>query len=433
MTELSFSIRFPKFNTPSRTVTFKPGIHIIYGESGVGKTDLCRSLVFSQKLPGKRSFVLDQLSPNQRRILVFQDPDNQIVAPTIYRELAFNLENMGWTSKQISTEIEKIVSKYNLNWDLDRHPNTLSGGEKEILNLVTSISVYPDVLVLDDSLGFLSDRNKRNVIDILKDYCKKKNAIVVWTTSDISDIQYDESPMELRLDQFTSNIEIVRLITNDVSFLPGKILLEFKQFSFFYEKTNPVFFDQNLILGPFRSLAILGENGSGKTTIGHLLVDLLKTSGGGISLFFEDGTIPKSGFLPQTPERFFSGFTFSEIVEELIRNELFQKQEEPELRRSLGNFDISWDLIFDKPIHTLRISVTRVVLIVIIFLADYDMVILDEPMFSLGEKQKKKLKGFIRHFIQRKHLILISHSPSAPEELCDLTLHIKDGQIIKLD
>jgi len=433
VTELFFSIQFPKFDSSSKTLTLRPGIHVIYGESGVGKSHLCQSIVFGFNLAEKGSFEINQITPIERLMLVMQDPDTQIVAPSIYRELAFNLENQGWNSAEISSTIKKIVTMYNLTWNLERHPNTLSGGERELLNLITALSTKPDVLVIDDGFGFLSDSNKKAVIEILEDYCEKRDAVIVWITSNVLDIQYGVDSLELRLDKLSSEISYKKQTSDEWSPSPGKMLLKCRRFSFAYEKANPIFSNQNFTLGPFRSLAITGENGCGKTTLGYLLTGLLKASEGEVTLSYESGIIPKTGFLPQTPERFFGGHTLAEVVEELIQNKLFWKWKVLELKKALKDFQISWDLICNKPIHTLKISIIRVTLIVIIFLANYDMIVLDEPTFSLGERQKKKLIDFIRNFMDQKHLIFISHSALIAGDLCDVAVNITKSGIRQIE
>lgn len=431
MTELSFTIRFPKFNTPPTTITLKSGIHLIYGESGVGKSHFCRCFVSSRDFCEEKTFVLSNISPVKRPMLVTQNPDDQIVAPTIYRELAFNLENLGWNPESIAAKVENIVSTFNLACDLERHPNTLSGGEKELLNLATALSSSPDLMVIDDGLAFLSDSNKKMAVEFLEEYCNKEKAVVLWITSNVSDFKYSEKTWELWLNRLTPEIKDSEPLMNEYLLSPGNMLLEIRELVFGFEERKPLFVDQNLTAGPFRSLALLGENGSGKSTLGHLLVGIVEPLNGEVFLTFKDGRNPKVGFLLQTPERILGGQTFSELLDELIRNKLFQKEKKSRLKSALRDFQISWELICQRPIYRLRLSIVRIALVVIMFLANYDIVILDEPMFSLGESQKRKLIYFIRKFMSRKHLLFISHSELIAKEVCDLALNIKNGRIVK--
>ena len=79
--------------------------------------------------------------------MVLQDPDDQIVAPTLFRELAFNFENLGMESKEINQAISRTVDRSDLQFDLNRHPANLSGGEKELVNLATALSTNPKLLI----------------------------------------------------------------------------------------------------------------------------------------------------------------------------------------------------------------------------------------------------------------------------------------------
>ena len=101
MTEIRFVIQFIKFDTPPIQLRLGPGIHLIYGESGVGKSALCRHLASPKKNLEQHNFKLSRISGYNSPMMVFQDPDVQIVAPTVGRELAFNLENLGWKSTSI--------------------------------------------------------------------------------------------------------------------------------------------------------------------------------------------------------------------------------------------------------------------------------------------------------------------------------------------
>lgn len=362
-------------------------------------------------------------------MLVMQDPDNQIVAPTVHGELAFNMENRGWDSDRIVSGVRRIREIVGLPWDGDRHPNTLSGGEREMLNVATALSVRPDVLVIDDAMAFLSDANKKRVVEILKEHCRKEGAAVLWFTSDLSDLKYGSRRWELRLDKLDSEIEESVPLEREYSPAPGRLMLEIDALTFSYDGEELLFRGQTVTVGPFRSLAMLGENGSGKSTLGYLMVGLLRAVEGRVTLSFENGRPARVGFLPQTPERLFGGRTFSELLTVLIRNDLFEEHNTVKFEKRLKEFQISWDLICQELIHREKISIVRVVLVLMMLWAEYDVVILDEPTFSLGENQKGKLIVLMHESMSSKHLILISHSEGIARRVCQEALTIQDGVI----
>ncbi|MEE9166223.1 MAG: ATP-binding cassette domain-containing protein [Candidatus Neomarinimicrobiota bacterium] len=432
MTEFSFTIRFPKFDTSSARIALRPGIHLIYGESGVGKSRLCRE-IFSVSDPAEMgTFLLERPTLMQNPMLVMQDPDDQIVSPTVLRELAFNMENEGWDSRHIGSEVRRIANTFDFPWGGDRHPNSLSGGEKELLNLATALSVRPDLLVIDDGLAFLSQRNKEKVAEILNAHCRNENAVVLWFTSDVRDLKNATSYWELRLDRLISGIVDSSPLNTDYSPPRGKLVMEIDRLSFRYDGAPSLFSDQTIRIGPFRSLAVLGENGCGKSTLGNLIAGMESPLRGHVTLSAGDGRRPQKGLLPQLPERLFGGRTFDEVLEELTQGGLFEPGKKKLFRHVLREFQISWEILRHKQIHREKISVVRVALVVLMLLANYDLVVLDEPTFSLGENQKAKLIEFIRGCMTRKHLVLISHSKRIARALCNEAVCIEDGVIKKM-
>ena len=140
MIDISFVIQFPKFDALSQKVQLTRGIHIIYGESGVGKSSLARRMASFSHESDQSNYFLSRISGYDSPMIIAQDPDSQIIAPTVARELAFNLENAGWPTEKIQHRIQIMVEKFDFTFDLERHPSTLSGGEREILNLTSALA-----------------------------------------------------------------------------------------------------------------------------------------------------------------------------------------------------------------------------------------------------------------------------------------------------
>ena len=111
MIEISFVIQFPNFYALSQKVKLTRGIHIIYGESGVGKSSLGRRMAPLSHESDQSNFFLSRISGYDSPMIIAQDPDSQIIAPTVARELAFNLENAGWPAHKIQHKIQIMVEK----------------------------------------------------------------------------------------------------------------------------------------------------------------------------------------------------------------------------------------------------------------------------------------------------------------------------------
>ena len=154
---LKFHIKFPKFGQ-NYEVDFSSGLHLIFGESGVGKSTLFKKLCGMDTDGG--NFDLKIHEKPKRTIPVFQNPENQIVSSTLDGELAFSPECIFSDPIQVTYLVDGIKDKLNFIDDGTRHPVTLSGGEKELLNLTTALSVKPGLIIIDDGLSFLNNKVK---------------------------------------------------------------------------------------------------------------------------------------------------------------------------------------------------------------------------------------------------------------------------------
>ena len=432
MTDFQFTIEFKRFGK-KRKVNFQNGLNIIYGESGVGKTQFCKFLSGIDKKVSQCNFIISKLSSFNRSMYVLQETGDQIVASTIIRELIFNLENYCFTPDEISEKILYIVKLFSLDWDLNRHPSTLSGGEQQILNIASALILNPEVFIIDDGLSFLSKTIKKRIVNILSDWSSDKKSVVIWMTSSEKDCKWIDSTWELSLDnfepfEFKSDFEIE---LND--FVKGRINLELDKLSFSYLESNSLFEDQTLQINEFRCLGIKGENGSGKSTFGRILMGLIKPETGSMKLSHIGKSKITMAFMTQFPERYFSGLTFNEILNDLSNNKLFNQQNQSLLKNELERMQISWERIKLLPINQLSISVVRMIFICLLSHGNYDLLILDEPTAYLGNRQRIDIISFLKKVMTKKHIILISHSEFMIKSLCNKLILIKRGKLTQQD
>ena len=183
--ESSFDIFFEKFNK-KKSVVLQTGFNVVYGESGSGKTELVNSLLENENFPSK-NFLISNQNLSSRKQLVFQNPENQIVCPNILSEISFGLEFKP-QSKNLKKELLEIQSNLPFVDNWLRHPNTLSGGEMEILNIVTAFTSASDLVLIDDGLSYLNVSTKKKWIKWIKK--KYGHKTILWFTSDHTDLKY---------------------------------------------------------------------------------------------------------------------------------------------------------------------------------------------------------------------------------------------------
>lgn len=145
----------------------------VIGANGSGKSTLAR-LLNGLVLPTKGRVRVDGLDTDKdvravrRRVgFVFQDPDAQIVYPTVAEDVAFGLRNRGLGKPAIDERVEAVLRQYGL-WELrDQPAHLLSGGEKQLLALAAVLVTEPAYLVLDEPTTLLDLGNSRRIAGVL--------------------------------------------------------------------------------------------------------------------------------------------------------------------------------------------------------------------------------------------------------------------------
>lgn len=162
----------------------------LIGPNGSGKSTLARHLN-ALLLPAAGEVYVDglltALDENRweirRRVgLVFQNPDNQIVATTVEEDVAFGLENLGVDPPLILQRVEEALALVGLK-DLARHaPHLLSGGQKQRLAIAGILAMRPRCLVLDEPTAMLDPRGRREVLATIRMLNRQEKVTVVHIT-----------------------------------------------------------------------------------------------------------------------------------------------------------------------------------------------------------------------------------------------------------
>ena len=143
------------------TLSIERGEYVVVcGKSGSGKTTLLRHLKTVLTPYGKRSgnvlfcgTPLEQVSARvqaEKIGYVMQDPDDQIVTDQVWHELAFGLESLGCDRTVMRARVAEMASYFGIQDWFHRDVSTLSGGQKQLLNLASVMAMQPEVLILDE-------------------------------------------------------------------------------------------------------------------------------------------------------------------------------------------------------------------------------------------------------------------------------------------
>ncbi|GGK21673.1 energy-coupling factor ABC transporter ATP-binding protein [Salinarimonas ramus] len=143
----------------------------IVGANGSGKSTFAR-LLNGLVLPDEGRVVVEGLDTTRdvkavRREVgfVFQNPDNQIVFPIVVEDVAFGLRNRGHSKSEARERAAAALDAYGLGHLAERAAHTLSGGEKQMVALVSVLVTRPGIVVMDEPTTLLDLRNRNRIRD----------------------------------------------------------------------------------------------------------------------------------------------------------------------------------------------------------------------------------------------------------------------------
>ncbi|MCC0685754.1 energy-coupling factor transporter ATPase [Clostridioides sp. ZZV15-6383] len=162
----------------------------IIGHNGSGKSTLSKNLN-AILMPTEGNIIIDGMDTKEEERLwdirqtagmVFQNPDNQIVATIVEEDVAFGPENLGIEPKEIRRIVEeslKSVGMYDLR---DRQPHLLSGGQKQRVAIAGIIAMRPKCIIFDEATAMLDPSGRKEVMKTIKRLNKEENVTVIHIT-----------------------------------------------------------------------------------------------------------------------------------------------------------------------------------------------------------------------------------------------------------
>ncbi len=162
----------------------------ILGTNGCGKSTLAKHFNAILLPTGGKMYVcgidtsqIERLMAVRRNVgMVFQNPDNQIVANVVEEDVAFGPENLGIASPEIRRRVDMALKQVGMYEYREHAPHLLSGGQKQRIAIAGVIAMEPKCIVLDEPTAMLDPQGRKDVIDTVKKLNKDKGITVVLIT-----------------------------------------------------------------------------------------------------------------------------------------------------------------------------------------------------------------------------------------------------------
>lgn len=471
---------------------------VLAGRSGCGKTTLLKHFKKELQPIGMRT---GELFYNQMQLkdvpsitsaqeigMVFQNPENQLVMDTVIQELAFSLENIGCSTTVIQKRIAELISFLGFQDLVHQSVHTLSGGQKQLVNLAAVLILQPKLLLLDEPTAQLDPIAAKEFLTLLKRIHEELGMTIIVSEHRLDDILpladrlvfmdggsiiCEGTPKEVVeqlwvQEPFRSYIpQIPRLFlewgSEDVPFtvrdgqktLPvlaktlhplektnprqGKELLRAQAITFQYEKNGVCILDDlSFSVQQGEWVALVGKNGTGKSTLLTVLAGLQKSRRGKV---FLDGErldkIPSAkrykqiGYVSQQP---YYHFTHDTVWEELYNRaqELGYEHSEQAAREMMERFSLSF--LSGRHPHDCSGGEQQLIAICTVLLSNPRILLLDEPTKGLDPEKKEKLGELFQQLQQDGTTILMAtHDVEFAARFVNRCVLLFDGQIIAED
>lgn len=402
---------------------------------------------------------LGQREQSQRIGFVQQSPENQIVTDKVWHELAFGLESFGYDTPTIRRRVAEMASFFGIETWFYKNVTELSGGQKQLLNLASVMAMQPSMLILDeptsqldpiaasDFLATLGRINRELGTTILLTEHRLEDAFPLATDVAVMDhgrllctgtpaqvgkrlrreghamflamptamrvwasVQSDDDcPVTVRegrdwLNIWASQHQLNALPPEAAHSKSEELAIEAKELWFKYEKDAPdVVRGLTLTVKKGEFLALLGGNGTGKTTSLKLLAGLLQPYRGQAQL---TGAV---GVLPQNPQTLFVKKTVREDLFEILKGSKHSREHQQAQVAHVTALCRLTELLDRHPYDLSGGEQQRAALAKVLLLSP-DILLMDEPTKGLDAEFKETFAEILRALLFRGVTILmVSH------------------------
>ena len=468
-------------------LTIKKGEFIaLLGRNGSGKTTFSKQLNAILR-PSEGTVTVDEMGTKdadklyeirQRVGMVFQNPDNQMVAANVEEEVAFGPENLGMESETIVSRVKQALEQVRMWKCRKTAPNHLSGGQKQRIAIAGILAMHPDYIVLDEPAAMLDPKGRKEVMEALQRLNQEQEMTVILITHDMEEaalasriilladgqVRFDGTPedffgrdallvemgMEAPLSYRVRKIEECKECENTekktghLTDIPkDQALLSLQHVSYIYSPGTAyekvALDDVSLSLGKGEIVGLAGHTGSGKSTMIQLLNGLLKPTRGTVTFEGKDihakgysGNYLRSrvGMVFQYPEhQIICDTVWEDVAFGPKRQGLSEAECQTRIQEALAFVGLPEKYYEANPLQ-LSGGQKRRVAIAGVLAMQPEYIILDEPAAGLDAEGKREIFDRIRRMSREQGIgvLLISHSMEELAEYADRMIVLDDGK-----
>ena len=455
---------------------------VLCGPSGCGKTTLLRQLKTVLAPYGKRSGeiffegkLLESISEEAQASgigFVLQSPENQIVTDKVWHELAFGLEGLKLPTPVIRRRVAEMASFFGIQDLFERDTVSLSGGQKQLVNLASIMAMHPSVLILDepasqldpiaaaDFLGIIGRINRELGTTVIMTEHRLEEVFPVCTRAVVMDNgsiicslppkeagkylkennhpMFLEMPVPMRvyagvpnslecpvsvrdgarwLGEFSENHELRDVPEKEIHDNKNKPkVISAEELWFRYEKEGrDILKGVSLDVYEGEFLAILGSNGAGKSTLLSILCGINRAYRGKLFINGQnctkgtEKTKVKPVLMPQNPKAMFLKKTVREDLFEVLKN---KKADRKESEMLLADVAVKCRILglMDRHPYDLSGGEQQRVALAKILLLKPQIIFMDEPTKGMDAAFKYEFAGIIKSLLKDNvTIVMVSH------------------------
>lgn len=423
---------------------------------------------------------LDQREQSARIGFVLQSPDNQIVTDKVWHELAFGLESLGYDTATIRARVAEMASFFGIQSWFYKEVTELSGGQKQLLNLAAIMAMQPSALILDEPTSQLDPIAASDFLTTVGRINRELGTTVIMTEHRLEEVfplsdrvlvmdegrlLCDGSPREVGeqlrraghgmflamptpmriwaavpgelecpvtvrdgrswLKAYAEGHSLNEETVREAALPTGETVLTLRDVWFKYEKDLPdVVRGLSVTLHRGEFLALLGGNGTGKTTSLSLMAGLRKPYRGTVA------ATGKIGVLPQNPQALFVKKTVREDLNEILKEDRLSKEERERKIAYTARLCRLEELLEHHPYDLSGGEQQRAALAKVLLL-NPEILLLDEPTKGLDAEFKQMFAEILEALLHKGvAIVMVSHDVEFCAEHAQRCALFFDGSII---